>query len=70
MFRDYHISSAKAADFANLSLIEFRQELAQRNIYVNYDSVDWQQELQTLKTFFGKNADNFLTLNSTQTLNL
>jgi predicted HTH domain antitoxin len=30
MFRDYHISSAKAADFASLSLIEFRQELAQR----------------------------------------
>jgi len=26
-FRDYHISSAKAADFANLSLIEFRQEM-------------------------------------------
>ena len=46
MFRDYHISSAKAADFANLSLIEFRQEVAKRN----YDSVDWQQELQTLKT--------------------
>ncbi|WP_419548378.1 UPF0175 family protein [Microcystis sp.] len=32
MFRDYHISSAKAADFANLSLIEFRQEVAKRNI--------------------------------------
>jgi predicted HTH domain antitoxin len=32
MFRDYHISSAKAADFANLYLIEFYQELAQRNI--------------------------------------
>ena len=32
MFRDYHISSAKAADFANLSLIEFRQEIAKRNI--------------------------------------
>lgn len=25
MFRDYKISSAKAANFANLSLIEFRQ---------------------------------------------
>ena len=50
MFRDYHISSAKAANFANLSLIEFRQELAQRNICVNYDNSDWQQELQTLKT--------------------
>lgn len=50
MFRDYHISSARAADFANLSLIEFRQELSHRNIWVNYDSTDWQQELQTLKT--------------------
>ncbi|MFM7715072.1 MAG: UPF0175 family protein [Microcystis sp.] len=50
MFRDYHISSAKAADFADLSLIAFRQELAQRNICVNYDGVDWQQELETLKT--------------------
>lgn len=49
MFKEYHISSAKAADFANLSLIEFRQELANRNICINYDSPDFQQELQTLK---------------------
>ncbi len=49
MFRDYHISSAKAADFANLSLIEFRQELAKRNICINYDSSDLQEELETLK---------------------
>ncbi|QGZ91067.1 UPF0175 family protein [Microcystis aeruginosa] len=32
MFKDYHISSAKAADFAGLSLIEFRQELAKRDV--------------------------------------
>lgn len=49
MFKDYHVSSAKAANFANLSLIEFRQELAKRNICVNYDSSDFQQELETLK---------------------
>ena len=49
MFIDYHVSSAKAANFANLSLIEFRQELAKRNICVNYDSSDFQQELETLK---------------------
>ncbi len=50
MFRDYQISSAKAANFANLSLIEFREELAQRKSFVNYNSSDFQQELQTLKT--------------------
>ncbi len=50
MFRDYQVSSAKAAHFANLSLIEFRQELAKRNICVNYDSSDFEQELKTLKT--------------------
>ncbi|NEO52896.1 MAG: UPF0175 family protein [Okeania sp. SIO3B5] len=50
MFRDYQVSSAKAANFASLSLIEFRQELAKRNIFVNYDSLDFQQEIQTLKT--------------------
>lgn len=49
MFKEYHISSAKAADFAKLSLIEFRQELANRNICINYDLSDFQQELQTLK---------------------
>ncbi|WP_107668585.1 UPF0175 family protein [Cyanothece sp. BG0011] len=49
MFKDYHISSAKAASFANLSLIEFRQELAKRNICINYDSSDLQEELETLK---------------------
>jgi predicted HTH domain antitoxin len=48
MFKDYHISSAKAADFAGLSLIEFRQELAKRDICVNYDVADFQLELQTL----------------------
>ncbi|MDY7008448.1 MAG: UPF0175 family protein [Cyanobacteriota bacterium] len=50
MFRDYQVSSAKTANFAGLSLIEFRQELAKRNIFVNYDSLDFQQEIQTLKT--------------------
>lgn len=50
MFKDYHVSSAKAASFANLSLIEFRKELAQRDICINYDSSDFEQELQTLKT--------------------
>jgi predicted HTH domain antitoxin len=49
MFRDYHISSAKAASFANLSLIEFRQEMAKRDICVNYDTSDFEQEVQTLK---------------------
>ncbi|TAE57529.1 MAG: UPF0175 family protein [Nostocales cyanobacterium] len=48
MLRDYHISSAKAAEFAGLSLIEFRQELAKRDIYINYDVEDFQAELQTL----------------------
>jgi len=48
MFKDYYISSAKAADFAGLSLIEFRQELAKRDICVNYDVADFQLELQTL----------------------
>lgn len=48
MFKDYHISSGKAADFADLSLIEFRQELAKRDICVNYDVADFQLELQTL----------------------
>ncbi len=50
MFRDYQVSSAKAANFANLSLIEFRQELAKRNICVNYNLSDFEQELKTLKT--------------------
>ncbi len=49
MFRDYQISSAKAASFANLSLLKFRQELAKRNICVNYDISDLQQEIETLK---------------------
>lgn len=49
MFRDYQISSAKAANFANLSLWEFRQELTKRNICVNYDISDWHQEIETLK---------------------
>ena len=44
MFKDYQISSAKAASFANLSLIEFRQELTKKNICINYDSSDFQQE--------------------------
>lgn len=48
MLQDYHISSAKAAEFAGLSLIEFRQELAKRDICINYDVENFQAELQTL----------------------
>ena len=36
MFIDYQISSPKAANFANLSLIEFRQELAKKKYFLNY----------------------------------
>ncbi|HEY9702154.1 MAG TPA: UPF0175 family protein [Allocoleopsis sp.] len=49
MFKDYHISSGKCAEFAGLSLIEFRQELNSREICINYDIEDWKLELQTLQ---------------------
>jgi predicted HTH domain antitoxin len=49
MFRDYHISSAKAASFANLSLIKFRQKMAKRDTCLKYDTSDFEQESQTLK---------------------
>ncbi|NJL57677.1 UPF0175 family protein [bacterium] len=47
LFQQKKISTGKARQLAGLNLIEFRQELAKRNICVHYDIEDLQADLKT-----------------------
>jgi predicted HTH domain antitoxin len=49
LFQQKKISTGKARQLAGLNLIEFRQELAKRNICVHYDLEDLQADLKTLQ---------------------
>ena len=44
------ISSGKVRSQAGLSVIEFQRELAKRDLYLNYDVEDFQQDVETLKS--------------------
>ncbi|NJL38130.1 MAG: UPF0175 family protein [Leptolyngbyaceae cyanobacterium RM2_2_4] len=49
LFQQKKIGTGKARQLAGLNLIEFRQELARRNICVHYDVEDLQADLKTLQ---------------------
>lgn len=42
------LSFGKAKTFANLNYLEFQKALAERNIYMNYDEDDFEDDLKTL----------------------
>lgn len=44
------ISSGKVRSWTGLSVIEFQNELAKRNLHLNYDVEDFQQDVDTLKS--------------------
>ena len=48
-YRDFKISSGKAAKFANMSRIEFWFELEKRQIPLNLDDNSVEQDLKTLE---------------------
>lgn len=50
LFQKYKLSTGKARRLAGLSLIEFRKELARREICARYELEDLQADIETLQT--------------------
>ena len=44
------ISSGKVRAWTGLSVLEFQHELAKRDLHLNYDVEDFQQDIETLKS--------------------
>ncbi|MDY7015307.1 MAG: UPF0175 family protein [Cyanobacteriota bacterium] len=49
LFQKYQISTGKARRLARMSLLEFRRELAKRDICVHYDVEDFRADIETLR---------------------
>ena len=50
LYQKSKISSGMVRTWTGLSVLEFQRELAKRNLYLNYDVEDFEQDLQTLKS--------------------
>jgi predicted HTH domain antitoxin len=50
LYKQNKISSGKVRAWLGLSVLEFQHELAQRNLALNYDIDDLNQDLETLKS--------------------
>jgi predicted HTH domain antitoxin len=50
LYQQGKISGGKAREFAGLNIVEFRQEMAKRQIDIAYDSEDLQADIETLKS--------------------
>jgi predicted HTH domain antitoxin len=50
LYKQQKISSGKVRAWTGLTVIEFQNELAKRDIYLNYDVQDFQADVQTLQT--------------------
>lgn len=48
LYKMRRFSIGRASKFANLHQIEFQQELAQRQIPINYDVEDFEEDMKTL----------------------
>ncbi|PIY11567.1 MAG: hypothetical protein COZ18_03760 [Flexibacter sp. CG_4_10_14_3_um_filter_32_15] len=48
LYEKRKLSFGKAKTFANLNHLEFQKALAERNIYMNYDEDDFEDDLKTL----------------------
>jgi predicted HTH domain antitoxin len=48
LYEKRKLSFGKAKNFANLNHLEFQNALAERNVYMNYDEDDFEDDLKTL----------------------
>ena len=48
LYKQEKISSGKACQWLGINLIEFRRELGQRGLTINYDVEDFESDLKTL----------------------
>lgn len=51
MYSELKVSAGKAAQFAKIPRIEFWEELGKRNIPMNYDIPDFEQDLENIRQF-------------------
>jgi predicted HTH domain antitoxin len=51
MYKDLKVSAGKAAQFAGISRVSFWEELGNRNIPINYDIPDFDQDLENISLF-------------------
>lgn len=50
LYKREKISAGKACEWLGLNLIEFRRELGNRGLTINYDVEDFQADLETLRS--------------------
>ncbi|NER22202.1 MAG: UPF0175 family protein [Symploca sp. SIO1B1] len=50
LYKQEKISSGRACQWLGMNLIEFRRELGQRGLTINYDVEDFESDLQTLRS--------------------
>jgi predicted HTH domain antitoxin len=49
LFQQEKISIGKARRFAEMSLLDFQREIAQRGICIHYDVEEFEEDIQTLR---------------------
>lgn len=54
LYKELKVPAGKAGQVAGLSRIEFWEELGKRNIAVNYDVADFDQDLENIRRFKDK----------------
>ncbi|MEQ8998609.1 UPF0175 family protein [Coleofasciculus sp. B1-GNL1-01] len=50
LYKQEKISSGRACQWLGMNLIEFRRELGQRGLTINYDVEDFESDLKTLRS--------------------
>ncbi|ELR97592.1 UPF0175 family protein [Gloeocapsa sp. PCC 73106] len=50
LYKRNKISSGKVRSWLGLSVLEFQHELAKRDLYINYDVEDLEQDIENLRS--------------------
>lgn len=50
LYQQNKISSGKVRAWLDLSVLEFQNELAKRNLYLNYDIEDLEEDIKNLRS--------------------
>jgi predicted HTH domain antitoxin len=49
LFQQEHVSLGRASKIAGIDVMEFQKRLANRDIFIHYDSEEFQQDVQHLQ---------------------
>ncbi|WGV25306.1 UPF0175 family protein [Halotia branconii] len=50
LYQQGKISSGKVRAWTGITVLDFQHELAKRGLYINYDTEDFQSDVQTLQS--------------------